>query len=81
MPQANHSRNTAQELQRALYRAAKRSENRRFHALYDKICDRHILREAWEKVKTNRGAAGIDGQTIQDIEDSGVDAFLSQLQD
>ena len=81
MPKANDSMNKAQELQRALYRSAKRSENRRFHALFDQVCRRDILWEAWEKVKANRGAAGIDGQTIQDIEESGVDGFLAQLQE
>ena len=64
MPKANDSMNKAQELQRALYRSAKRSENRRFHALFDQVCRRDILWEAWEKVKANRGAAGIDGQTL-----------------
>jgi len=68
------------ELQRALYRAAKRSENRRFYALYDKVYRKDILRRAWEKVKANRGAAGVDGQTIQTIEESGVEAFIDQLQ-
>ncbi|MDO8655328.1 MAG: group II intron reverse transcriptase/maturase [bacterium] len=81
MPKANNSMNKAQELQRALYRSAKRSENRRFHALYDQVCRTDILWEAWEKVKANRGAAGIDGQTIQDIEKSGVEGFLAQLQE
>lgn len=81
MLKANDPEDKVRELQRALYRAAKRSENRRFHALYDKVYRKDILREAWEKVKANRGAAGIDGQTIQEIEENGVEAFLDQLQE
>lgn len=81
MLKANGPRNKAQELRRALYRAAKRSDTRRFHALYDKVCRNDILWEAWAKVKANRGAAGIDGQTIQTIEESGVDEFIGQLQE
>jgi RNA-directed DNA polymerase len=72
MPQANNSIDKARQLQRALYRAAKRSAKRRFHALYDKAYREDILQRAWEMVKANRGTAGVDGQTIQAIEDSGV---------
>jgi len=80
MPKANDPIDKARELQRALYRAAKRSATRRFHALYDKVYRKDILEWAWELVKANRGVAGVDGQTIQAIEEGGVDAFLSQIQ-
>ena len=80
MPKANDPIERARELQRALYRAAKRSATRRFHALYDKVYRKDILQWAWELVKANRGAAGVDGQTIQAVEEGGVDAFLSQIQ-
>ncbi|MCK4722996.1 MAG: group II intron reverse transcriptase/maturase, partial [Dehalococcoidia bacterium] len=80
MPKANDPIDKARELQRALYRAAKRRATRRFHALYDKVYRKDILEWAWELVKANRGAAGVDGQTIQAIEEGGVDAFLSQIQ-
>src|SRR5436305_3765419 len=67
------------QLQRALYRAAKASATRRFHALYDKVSRPDILRRAWQQVKANAGAAGVDGQTIRDIEQVGVDQFLAEL--
>ena len=76
---ANHTRDTTRELQRALYRAAKASATRRFHALFDKVSREDILRRAWREVKANAGAAGVDGQTISDIERSGVDRFLAEL--
>lgn len=67
------------ELQRALFRAAKADSRRRFHALYDKIHRRDVLERAWELVRANKGAAGIDGQTIQDIEHCGVYRLLDEL--
>ncbi len=76
---ANHIRDKTRQLQRALYRAAKASAARRFHALFDKVYREDILRRAWREVKANAGAAGVDGQTIGDIEQSGGDQFLAEL--
>ena len=67
------------ELQRRLYVAAKRSSTRRFHALYDRICRGDVLREAWRRVRSNGGAAGVDGESIRAIEEGGVDAFLEGI--
>jgi group II intron reverse transcriptase/maturase len=68
-----------QELQRTLYRAAKADPGRRFHALFDKVYRRDVLERAWELVRANRGAAGIDRQTIADVERYGVDRLLDEL--
>src|SRR5438105_6264120 len=67
------------ELQRTLYRAAKADPGRRFHALYDKVHRRDVLERAWELVRANHGAAGIDKQTIADVERYGVTRLLDQL--
>src|SRR6188472_4817572 len=67
------------ELQRTLYRAAKADPGRRFHALYDKVYRRDVLERAWELVRANRGAAGIDQQTITDVEEHGVAQLLDEL--
>jgi RNA-directed DNA polymerase len=76
---ANDTSDPARRLQRALYRAAKARPARRFHALYDKVSREDILARAWQEVKANAGAAGSDGQTIGDIERSGVAGFLGEL--
>jgi RNA-directed DNA polymerase len=68
-----------QQLQRALWAAAKQSSDRRFHALYDRIYRGDVLWEAWERVRTNRGAAGVDRITLAVVEDYGVDRMLREL--
>lgn len=69
-------------LQNRLWAAAKQSEGRRFHALYDRIYRSDVLWEAWERVRANRGAAGVDHLTIAAVEDDyGVERLLSELQD
>ncbi|OGJ91000.1 MAG: group II intron reverse transcriptase/maturase [Candidatus Raymondbacteria bacterium RifOxyC12_full_50_8] len=69
----------SRELQRKLYRAAKQNRERRFHALYDRICRSDILRRAWVEVRANGGEGGIDGLTIQNIEENGVASFLEGI--
>ena len=69
-------------LQNRLWAAAKQSEGRRFHALYDRIYRSDVLWEAWERVRAHRGAAGVDHQTIVAVEDDyGVERLLGELQD
>jgi RNA-directed DNA polymerase len=68
------------ELQRKLWAAAKQSEGRRFHALYDRIYRGDVLVEAWERVRVNRGAAGVDRITMAAVEAYGVGRMLAELQ-
>lgn len=68
------------ELQRTLYACAKRSPERRFHALFDRVCRSDVLREAWKRVKGNRGAAGVDRVTLAEVEAYGVERMLGELQ-
>lgn len=65
-----------QELQEKLGHAAKENKKRRFHALYDKVYRRDVLWEAWRRVKANGGAAGVDEQTLADIEKQGEFQFM-----
>lgn len=69
------------QLQRQLWAAAKRAPGRRFHALHGLICRDDILQEAWRRVRANRGAAGVDRQTIAAVEQYGVQQFLGELRD
>jgi group II intron reverse transcriptase/maturase len=76
----NHPVDKVRELQRKLYIAAKRNRERRFHALYDRIWRSDVLSEAWQRVRGNKGAAGIDGQSLAMIEQRGVLEFLTEIQ-
>jgi len=71
--------NDVRVLQRGLYRAAKAQKERRFGVLYDKVYREDILWAAWQQVRANGGAAGVDGQTIRDIEQAGAGEFLKGL--
>lgn len=68
-----------QVLQRKLYRAAKAAPQRKFGVLYDKVYRREVLAEAWQRVRRNHGSAGVDGQTIADVEAYGVEQLLTEL--
>jgi group II intron reverse transcriptase/maturase len=76
---ANNAKEKARQLQRTLYLAAKEKPERRFHALYDKICREDIMTHAWKRVKANKGSAGIDKITIQSIkEEIGEQRFIAE---
>jgi RNA-directed DNA polymerase len=66
-------------LQHALYRAAKADPGRRFHALYDKVRRRDVLRRAWAAVRANNGAPGIDRIPPAAVEEYGIDRLLGEL--
>jgi RNA-directed DNA polymerase len=66
-------------LQRKLWAAAKQSPERRFHALFDRIYRGDVLVEAWRRVRANRGAAGVDRQTLEQVEGYGVQRMLDEI--
>ena len=68
-------------LQRKLYCKAKAEPAFRFYLLYDKICREDILRHAYELVRTNAGAPGVDGTTFAKIEASGAENWLPGLRE
>ena len=78
-PGGRESADKVRQLQRRLWTAAKQQPGRRFHALYDRISRRDVLWEAWQRVKRNHGAAGVDAMTLADIEHAGVEAFVDAL--
>src|SRR5271167_4579290 len=68
-----------QKLQTALHAKAKESPDFRFYALYDKVYRKDVLAFAYERCKANGGAAGVDGQTFEDIEAYGRERWLDEL--
>ena len=67
------------KLQNTLHEKAKEEPDRRFHALIDKVWREDFLLEAWTRVRRNGGSAGVDGETIADIEKAGVGDWLGDL--
>ena len=73
---------TIRTLQRKLYTKAKQEPRFRFYALYDKLYRVDVLDHAYERVRANRGAAGIDGLTFEAIEaGEGKARFLADLRE
>ena len=70
---------SSRALQRVLYQAAKSEPGRRFHQLYGHVARSDVLWRAWDDVRANKGAPGVDGVSIADVEAAGVSEFLNGL--
>lgn len=79
-PDPDSGLSSVRVLQRRLYRAAKADSLRTFGVLYDKVCRRDVLQEAWKRVKAAGGGPGADGQTINAIGETGVEGFLDGIE-
>ena len=70
---------SVRKLQTALHAKAKESPDFRFYSLSDKVWRADVLQAAWHAVRRNGGAAGVDGETVQRIEQRGVERWLGEL--
>lgn len=70
---------SVQKLQTALHDKAKGSPNFRFYVLYDKVYRKDVLAFAYHCCKANGGAAGVDGQTFEGIEQYGAERWVDEL--
>ncbi len=71
--------NSVQKLQTALHAKAKGSPDLRFYTLYDKMYRADVPAYAYACCRVNRGAAGVDDQTFDDIEAYGRERWLGEL--
>lgn len=69
-----------QDLRRRIYAKAKADKHHRIWGLYVHVCKMETLRAAYDMAKRNDGAPGIDGVTFEAIEESGLEAFLLDIQ-
>jgi RNA-directed DNA polymerase len=70
-----------QELRRRIYRKAKSDQTHRFWGLFVHITKVETLEEAYRIAEENGGAPGVDGQRFEDIESSGLGAFLAAVRE
>ncbi|HVI78266.1 MAG TPA: group II intron reverse transcriptase/maturase [Candidatus Acidoferrum sp.] len=69
------------ELQIKLYRKAKNEPGYRFYLLYDKVYREDILSHAYKLARANKGAPGVDGQSFEDIESTGLETWLTGIRE
>jgi len=72
---------TVGKLQTSLQTKAKAEPAFRFYALWDKVCRKDVLQEAYRRCRANAGAAGVDGETFGQINANGQERWLEALRE
>jgi len=70
---------TVEKLQTSLQTKAKAEPAFRFYALWDKVCRKDVLLEAYRRCRANAGASGVDGETFERIDTHGLEGWLETL--
>ena len=73
--------NTVEKLQTSLQTKAKTEPAFRFYTLWDKICRRDVLAEAYRRCRANAGAAGGDGEAFEQVEAQVLEVWLERLRE
>ncbi len=70
---------SVQRLRTALHAKAKDEPGFRFYALYDKIYRQDVMEHAYACCRANKGAAGVDGLTFEEVESYGAERWIGEL--
>jgi RNA-directed DNA polymerase len=83
LPGADQAQQRVLHYQRKLHEWASNDAERRFHDLWNLVCDPATLVVAWSRVSRNRGSrtAGVDAATRRHVEARGGEQFLSELRE
>jgi retron-type reverse transcriptase len=68
-------------LQTALQAKAEAEPAFRFYSLWDKVCCKDVLQEAYRRCRAKAGAPGVDRESFARIEAKGVERWLEGLQE
>jgi RNA-directed DNA polymerase len=72
---------TVETLQTALQTKAKAEPAFRFYSLWDKVCRKDVLQEAYRRCRANAGTPGVDRESFARIEAEGAERWLEKLRE